>query len=73
MGVPKSLLGETLTALGRYDEAERLLLEAHGVLKDIPGQQRREAMATRARLVALYEAWGRPEKTISYRAGASKQ
>ncbi len=73
VGVPKSLLGETLTALGRYDEAERLLLEAHGVLKDIAGQQGREAAATRARLVALYEASGRPEKAISYRAGTSKQ
>ena len=50
----KSLLGETLTDLGRYPEAERLLLEARADLKDGPGSQGREAKATTDRLAALH-------------------
>ena len=59
VAMTRSLLGEALTALGRYDEAERLLLQARGVLKDVPGPQGREAKATTARLAALYAASGR--------------
>ena len=73
IGVPKSALGAALTALARYDEAERLLVEAHGVLKDLPGPQGREAKATVTRLVALYEAWGRPEKAVAYQAPAGQK
>jgi hypothetical protein len=60
-----------LTALGRYDEAEPLLLDARRVLKDIPGEQEQEAEATRSRLAALYTAWGRPEKAVLYTASAT--
>ncbi|MGE5412701.1 MAG: tetratricopeptide repeat protein, partial [Syntrophomonadaceae bacterium] len=60
IGVPRSDLGAALTALGRYDEAESLLLEAKRVLKDIPGVQGQEAAATRARLAALEAARRRP-------------
>lgn len=66
--VVESLLGETLTALGRYGEAEPLLADANAALKDVPGQQGREARSTRDRLVALYEAWGRPDKAAVLRA-----
>ena len=52
----ESLLGEALTSLGRYDEAERLLLEARSALKDGPGPEGREAKSTAARLVALSRA-----------------
>jgi hypothetical protein len=62
VGVTKSLLGEALTALGRYEEAERMLLDAGSGLKDVPGRQGREAKATRARLAALYEACGPAER-----------
>ena len=64
-----SVLGAALMALARYDEAE-VLLNAQRVLKDIPGAQGQEARATRTRLVALYEAWGRPEKAAVYRASS---
>jgi eukaryotic-like serine/threonine-protein kinase len=64
----ESLLGEALTALGRYGEAEPLLADASAALKDVPGQQGREARSTRDRIVALYEAWGRPEKAVVSRA-----
>lgn len=59
---PKSLLGGALTLLGRYDEAERLLLAAQRALKDVPGLQGREAKATAARLASLYDAWGKPDR-----------
>lgn len=61
VATPKSLLGDALTQLARYDEAEPLLLNAAKNLKDIPGPQGREAAANRARLAAFYEASrGRP-------------
>jgi eukaryotic-like serine/threonine-protein kinase len=71
IGEAKGLLGESLTALGRYDQAEALLLDARRILKDGPGWEGREARAVNARLVALYEAWGRPEKAVAYRQAQS--
>ncbi|MGH9380768.1 MAG: tetratricopeptide repeat protein [Thermoanaerobaculia bacterium] len=67
IGTTKSLLGVSLTALGRYEEAEPLLVQAHRSLNDIAGQQGRDARATIASLIALYEAWGRPEQAVPYR------
>ena len=52
----KSALGAALTHLQKLDEADRLLNEAAGVLKDLPGRQGREAAATRDRLAALARA-----------------
>ncbi len=67
--VAKSLLGEALTSLGRYNEAERLLLEAKEVLKAGPGQEGREAEATVERLAAVDRALGRPEMATTPPAG----
>ncbi len=58
----ESLLGEALTALGRYDEAERVLLAARENLKDAPGREGLFARQNRVRLAALYKAWGHPER-----------
>ena len=66
VGATKSLLGAALTALRRYDEAEAVLLDARRDLQAEPGQDR-EVRATRSRLVALYEAWGRPDKAAAYK------
>ena len=66
VGAAKSLLGAALAALGRYDEAEAVLLDAHRDLTAMPGQDR-DARTTLTRLVALYDAWGRPEKAAAYR------
>ena len=52
----ESLFGAVLTALGRYAEAETLLLHAQQVLKDIPGEQGEEFRANRQRLAALFQA-----------------
>jgi serine/threonine protein kinase/Tfp pilus assembly protein PilF len=62
-----SLLGAALVQLGNYRDAEPLLIEAHGVLKDVGGRQGREAAATRGRLVALYRALGQPVDPELYR------
>jgi serine/threonine protein kinase len=72
IGVAKSNLGDALTELARYDEAEALLLEAQRVLKDVPGAQGQEAEATRARLAALYEARSHPERAAQFTAGAGR-
>jgi len=66
-GATKSLLGATLAALGRYDEAEATLLEARRDLDATAGPQSRDLAATDIRLVALYDAWGRPDKAAAYR------
>jgi len=63
----EGLLGECLTAQGRYGEAETLLLDAHRMLKQGPGWEGEQAEATELRLHALYEAWGRPDKAVAYR------
>ena len=52
----KSVLGEALTALQRYDEAHTLLGDAAAAQKDSRGRQVREAAATTARIAALQKA-----------------
>jgi len=64
-----SLLGEACTRLSRFAEAETHLLRAREILRLVPGAddlETREARDNLARLVALYEAWGKPEKTAGY-------
>jgi serine/threonine protein kinase/tetratricopeptide (TPR) repeat protein len=68
VGAAKSLLGASLVALARYDEAERMLLDARGDLQALPQPPARDVNATIARLVDLYQAWHRPEKAAAYRA-----
>jgi tetratricopeptide (TPR) repeat protein len=59
--------GETLVSLGRYEEAEESLLNALSVLRVVEGRPRRTHRAIEA-LVALYEAWGKPDNAAEYRA-----
>ena len=68
VGATKSLLGAALVALARYGEAEAVLLDARRDLQAMPDPQDRDARSTLTRLVALYEAWGRPDKAATYRA-----
>ena len=66
----QSLLGAACTRLARFAEAEPYLLRAFELLRPTPGSDgpRPARPATNlARLVALYEAWGRPEKAAAYR------
>ncbi len=68
IGAIESLLGDALTQLKRFGEAEPLLLHAHATLRRIPGVQGRDARDNVKRLMALYDAWGRPQDADRYRA-----
>ena len=60
-------LGVSLTALGRYAEAEPHLLQAHAALTDARGADHAHTQYIGQRLVDLYEAWGRPDKAGAFR------
>ncbi len=67
IGRYQSIFGERLTSAGRYEEAEPLVLEGFEVLA--PGD--RGAKFSRPallRIIALYEAWGKPEQAAEWRA-----
>jgi len=71
LGTTHSLLGAAYLGLKRLPDAEPHLLRAFEILKPTPGaegQATREGRENLARLVALYEAWGRPEMAARYRS-----
>ncbi len=71
LGSTESLLGAAYLGLGRHAEAEPHLLRAFEILKRTPGsegQETREARANLGRLVALYQAEGKPERAARYRS-----
>lgn len=76
LGDTQSLLGEVFMRQGRFAEAEPYLLRAHEILHVPPGseslktRQAREGRANLARLAALYEAWGRPERAALYQVAS---
>ncbi len=57
----ESLWGSYLCRLGRYAEAEPLLLESHRVLREIRGEGAVYTLAAGERVRELYEVWDRPE------------
>jgi serine/threonine protein kinase/Tfp pilus assembly protein PilF len=61
-------LGACLTAQNRFGEAEPLLVEGVGALLDslqTPQDRKQQALA---RIIALYEAWGKPEQAAAWQA-----
>jgi serine/threonine protein kinase/tetratricopeptide (TPR) repeat protein len=68
LGATKSLLGASLVAQRRYEEAEAQLLEARRDLEAMPTPPRRDIVVTLNRLVELYGAWGKHDKAAFYRA-----
>ncbi len=58
--------GETLLLLGRFAEAEPLLLESHRVFLATRGRGHPMTRKAAARLADLYRAWGRPERAADY-------
>jgi serine/threonine protein kinase/tetratricopeptide (TPR) repeat protein len=68
LGSTKSLLGAALVALGRYDEAEAVLLDARRSLESLPAPRGVELNATIKRLVELYGAWGKHDRAMEYQA-----
>ncbi|MCP4246299.1 MAG: tetratricopeptide repeat protein [bacterium] len=56
------MLGSCLSALGKYDESEKLLLASHRDLAAILGARHQKALAVVHRIVDLYDAWGKAEE-----------
>ena len=63
----ESVLGGCLTGLGRFDEAEPLLVGGYEAVRKVQPDSSYTRDA-RARLVALYLAWGKPEQAARWRA-----
>ncbi len=60
-------LGECLTRQDRPAEAEPLLLASYAVFAKTGGDGDLRSKIARERLVALYQAWGRPDEAARYR------
>lgn len=63
----EGLLGACLTTQGRFQEAESHLTASYAALKSKRGESAPPTLESLARLIALYEAWGNPEKAADYR------
>ncbi len=63
-----SVLGAALTGLGRYDEAEPLLLQSYPDILEDRGPEHRRTREAARRIVALYDAWGKPDLAAEWRA-----
>ncbi|MCZ6658652.1 MAG: serine/threonine-protein kinase, partial [Gammaproteobacteria bacterium] len=65
--VADGVVGAALAGLGRFDEAESLLLKSFKTVQAEKGASI-YAEDARQRLIGLYEAWGRREEAAPYRA-----
>ena len=63
----ESLLGDCLTARGRYDDAEPLLLTSSSALRTSLVSGHGRTRKSLERLTALYTAWDEPKKAEEYR------
>ena len=64
-------LARCLGALGRVEEAEPLLEEGLRRVEAGFGPDHARTNAVRARVAALYEAWGKPDRARQYRDAGS--
>ncbi len=60
-------LGEALTALGRFSEAEPLPQGAYATLHSSLGADTPNVRRAQSALLSLYEAWGKPALAARYR------
>jgi serine/threonine protein kinase/tetratricopeptide (TPR) repeat protein len=67
----QSMLGASLLGQKKYAEAEPFLLAGYDGMKarqaKIPGPSQKRLAAAGARIVALYGAWGKPDKALEWR------
>ena len=68
----QSTLGECLTKLARFGEAEPLLLTSADTLEKTLGPTHPRTLQAFGAVVSLYEAWKKPEEAAPYRARASQ-
>ncbi len=64
----ESIRGGCLTSLGRYEDAEPLLLESFPYIATAPTLRQVRLHEALQRIVSLYEAWDKPERAQTYRA-----
>ena len=65
-------LGQCMIGQGRYAEAERLLLDNHEKIVASRGEANGFAIAAHRSLIALYDAWGKPQKALSHRTALAR-
>jgi tetratricopeptide (TPR) repeat protein len=65
--VLKARLGSALRALKKFEESERLLIEANATLSQAFDPSDPRVAESRSQLVHLYEAIGKPEKAAPFR------
>ena len=63
----EGLLGQCLTELGRYEEAESSLVASHGRLAEQLGSDDAQTLEAVERLTHLYESWGKADRAEHYR------
>lgn len=63
----RNMLGGCLTALQRFEEAQPLVVESLAAMRDVFGDKDKRTQKARARVIDLYEAWGRPEDAATFR------
>jgi serine/threonine protein kinase len=63
----QGVLGECLVAQKRFEEAETLLLESHTAFNTALSANDPRTQKAKARLVRLYEEWGKPDQAAKYR------
>ena len=63
----KSLLGGCLSEQGKYQESERLLVKSYEIIRKQFGDDHRRTREALARIINLYDAWGKPDKAAKYR------
>jgi tetratricopeptide (TPR) repeat protein len=63
----ESVWGASLSALSGYSEAEPLLLKAYDVIKATRGEGDNYTLTACQRIIELYEAWGKSDKTATCR------
>jgi eukaryotic-like serine/threonine-protein kinase len=63
-----SLLGHALSGLGRFDEAELLMVESYSILESTFGVHHARTKAALQRIVTMYTLWERPAQAEYYSA-----
>ncbi|HEX8843353.1 MAG TPA: tetratricopeptide repeat protein [Pyrinomonadaceae bacterium] len=60
-------LAESLTAQKKYEEAEKVLLEAYKDASEVQGASHWRTKDVARELVKLYDTWGKPDRAAEYR------
>lgn len=64
----QGVLGACLTRLGRYDEAEPLMLGSYEQLQSQRGDADPYTRDALNNLIRFYERWGKPDRAAHFRA-----